>query len=69
MIAVARRIARFQLIALRVAASFITTLTTAIRSFSACRGCSVSSKPAGGSPIIPRTRWQSRQLFLARTGW
>ena len=57
MIAVAARMARFQLIALRVAESGITTFTTAMRSWSAR---SVRGLPAGsvsalaaGSPITP----------------
>ena len=53
--AVVSRMARFRLIALRVAASGITTFTTAIKSFSAWNGWSVSSAPAGWSPISPRT--------------
>jgi len=64
MIAVARRIDRFQLIALRVTASGITTLTTAIRSPSASFG-----RPAAAAPTVPRYSWHSAQSWRNRIGW
>ena len=73
MIAVAARMARFQLIALRVAESGITTFTTAMRSLLAR---SVRGVPAGSvsgvaaaSPIMPRYLWQPAQLLRHRIGW
>ena len=66
MIAVARRIARFQLIAFLVIVSGITTRTTAIRSPTATPD---AGPPPVGTPGAVRTSWQVRHDCRARTVW
>ena len=66
MIAVARRMARFQLMAFFVSPSGMTTRTTAIRSPTATP---TGGTPSVGTPGAGRTSWQRRHDSFARTVW